>query len=100
MNELREILKMVQLVQRECFGTEITIAIFTNQKYFSVHVQRADQDYEVVYSEKFFSTETLPINTKKFAELYGFVVDEEFSIGYELTDGEFTKVETAVKQAS
>lgn len=99
MNELREILKMVQLVQRECFGTEITIAIFTNQKYFSVHVQRADQDYEVVYSEKFFSTETLPINTRKFAELYGFVVDEEFSIGYELTGGEFTKVETAVKQA-
>ena len=46
MNELRDILKMVQVVQCECFGTEVTIAIFTNQKYFSVHVQRADRSIQ------------------------------------------------------
>lgn len=70
-----------------------TIAIFTNQKYFSVHVQRADRDYEVVYSDKFYSTETLAINTKKFAGLYAFVVDEAFRIGYTLIGNKFTKVE-------
>ena len=93
MNELRDILKMVQVVQCECFGTEVAIAIFTNQKYFSVHVQRADRDYEVVYSDKFYSTETLAINTKKFAGLYAFVVDEAFRIGYTLIGNKFTKVE-------
>ena len=93
MNELRDILKMVLVVQCECFGTEVTIAIFTNQKYFSVHVQRADRDYEVVYSDKFYSTETLAINTKKFAGLYAFVVDEAFRIGYTLIGNKFTKVE-------
>lgn len=93
MDELRYVLKMVQFVQCECLGMEITISIFTNQKYFSVHVQRADRDYEVVYSDKFFSTDTQDMNIKKFAGLYAFVVDEAFCIGYTLIGNEFTKVE-------
>lgn len=100
MKELRYILKMVQVVQSECLGTEITISVFNNQKYFAVHVQRSDLDYEVIYSDKFFSTDIQGINIKKFAALYAFVVDEACRIGYTLTGDEFTKVETAVKQAS
>lgn len=84
---------MVQVVQCECFGTEVTIAIFTNQKYFSVHVQRADWDYEGCLFRQILFTETLAINTKKFAGLYAFVVDEAFRIGYTLIGNKFTKVE-------
>ena len=93
MNELRDILKMVQVVQCECFGTEVTIAIFTNQKYFTVQILRSDLDYEVVYSDKFYSSETQVVNVKKFAALYAFVVDEAFRIGYTLIGNKFAKVE-------
>lgn len=93
MNKLKQVLKMIQLVQCECLGTEMTISIFTNKKYFTVHVQRSDLDYSVVYSEKFYSTDTQSVNVKKFATLYAFVVDEAYKIGYTLTGSNFTKVE-------
>lgn len=93
MDELRYVLKMIQFVQCECLGMEITISLFTNKKYFTVHVQRSDLDYVVVYSDKFYSTDTSVVNVKKFAALYAFVVDEAFSIGYTLAGNKFTKVE-------
>lgn len=93
MDELRYVLKMIHIVQCECLGMEITISIFTNKKYFTVHVQRSDLDYVVVYSDKFYSTDTSVVNVKKFAALYAFVVDEAFRIGYTLIGDKFTKVE-------
>lgn len=93
MDELRYVLKMVQFVQGECLGMEITISIFTNRKYFTVQILRSDLDYEVVYSDNFYSSEPQVANVKKFAALYAFVVDEAFRIGYTLIGNKFAKVE-------
>lgn len=96
MKQLIEILKMSQIIQCGCLGSNIAISIFTNKNYFSVSVQRADRDYEVIYSEKFYSGEE---NTVKFGHMYSFIVDEQFKDGYTLQDNRFINISTAVRLA-
>lgn len=91
MKDLKEVLRLIQKIQCLCLGTSITIAILANNGYFSVHVQRTDKDYEVIYSDKFFSTDTLEHNRRKYADLYGFILDEGISLGYVLTNETFAK---------
>ena len=98
MDELIYVLKMVQFVQCESLGTEISFSIIVTTAHFVVSVQRSDLDCEVVYSERFYSTDTQDVNVKKFASLYAFVVDEASRLGYTLVGNKFIRT-TAGKQA-